>query len=281
MTKKLLLFLVNVHIKSLFLCLLIFNIEANAETEVIAKSGDTLFKLSKQYNISLKELMHKNNFNDANKIIEGEIILIPSKNLDNENNIKYKVLEGDTIYKIARKYQVKPIDIISLNKMDDVSYLKIGEIIYLPITSIYKKDSITEKSKKTSKKVYFHQKSEEESLSEIAKMHNIQMDEIMSLNKINDPIYLNSKSKLKVRESKSDNWLKYNSIMVKWSDWTYFDGNYITKAKNKKNKPFFIAISCEKRTLNNTLNNSIWAKWYFPKDDFEYKLINDFCNQEA
>ena len=73
-------------------------------------------------------------------------------------------------------------------------------------------------------------------------------------------------------------WLKYGSLIIKWSDWRYLDGNYITQAKNKKNKSFYLAISCEKRTLNNTLNNSYWTSWYFPEREFEFKLINDFCD---
>ena len=47
-----------------------------------------------------------------------------------------------------------------------------------------------------------------------------------------------------------------------------------------KNKTFYLALSCKKRVLNNTLNNSFWTSWYFPETDFEFKLINDFCDQD-
>ena len=68
--------------------------------------------------------------------------------------------------------------------------------------------------------------------------------------------------------------------MINWSDWTYLDGNYISQAKTKKNKYFYLALNCKKRALNNTLNNSYWTSWYFPKRDFEFNLINDFCDQD-
>ena len=68
--------------------------------------------------------------------------------------------------------------------------------------------------------------------------------------------------------------------MINWSDWRYLDGNYLTKAKNIKNKPFYFAINCERRVLNNTLKNFHWTSWYFPKSDFEFKLIDDFCDQD-
>ena len=68
--------------------------------------------------------------------------------------------------------------------------------------------------------------------------------------------------------------------MINWTDWTYFDGNYIAQAKTKKNKAFYLALSCKKRALNNTLNKSSWTNWYFPETDFEFKIINDFCDQD-
>ena len=88
-------------------------------------------------------------------------------------------------------------------------------------------------------------------------------------------------TKLKLREPTTSKWLNYGILKISWSDWRYLDGNYITKAKNKNNKSFYLAINCTKRTLNNTLNTSYWTNWYFPEIDFEFKLINDFCDQNS
>ena len=110
------------YLTSILFFLLIFIIKANAETKIIAKDGDTLLKLSKQYEVPLKELMYKNNFNDASKLIEGEVILIPDKGIDKYKNNKYltyKVIEGDTLYKIARDYNINLKDIISINNLSN------------------------------------------------------------------------------------------------------------------------------------------------------------------
>ena len=98
----------------------IFTLKVNAETTIIAKSGDTLLKISKQYGVPLKELMYKNNLNDATRIIEGKAIVIPLKNRDKDykaDNPIYKVVEGDTLYKIARNYNLNLQDIIDLNNL--------------------------------------------------------------------------------------------------------------------------------------------------------------------
>ena len=265
------------YIKSIFFFLSIFILQANAENKIIAKNDDTLFKISKQYGVSLKELMHKNNFNDANRIVEGEVIIIP---LNNNERLTYKVIEGDTLYKIARDYNINVKDIISINNLDNLSFLKPNQILILPDGAIYKEKIYQNDIKPTSRKVFYHQTSSNEEISKIANLHNVSIEEIITLNKLSDPIKVNPNTKLKIRENKPLNWLKYGSLIINWSEWIYLDGNYITKAKNKKNKSFFLAISCEKRVLNNTLNNAYWSKWYFPTSDFEFKLINDFCDQD-
>ncbi len=258
------------YINSIIFFLLIFILQVKAETKIIARNNDTLIKLSKQYGIPLKELMHKNNFNDANRNLAGEVIIIP---INNDDLLTYTIVEGDTLYKIARAYNVDLKDILSINNLDDSSFLKANQIISLP------NGAKQTKNKLASKKVLYHQTSKVEKIGEIAKIHKVSKEEIVTLNKLNDPIKVNPNTKLKIRESKPSKWLKYESLIINWSDWRYLDGNYLTQAKNKKNKLFYLAISCEKRALKNTLNNSYWTSWYFPINDFEFKLINDFCYQ--
>ena len=262
--------------------ILIFKV--NAETRIIAKKGDTLFKISREYGIPLKVLMYKNDFNDAGKIIEGELIIIPLKNNNqekiNKDYLTYKVMKGDTLFKISKKYKVDLKDIIALNNLNNDQYLSINQIILLPKAASKNEDTSQENIQQARKKVVYHLTSKTDNLSTIAKIHRIAIEEINTFNKINSNVKIKPNIKLRLRESKISKWRKYGSLMVNWSNWTYFDGNYITKAKTKKNTSFYIAISCNRRSLNNTLNNSSWTDWYFPKTNFEFKLINDFCDQE-
>ena len=129
------------YINAIIFFLSIFTLDVIAETKIIAKSGDTLFKISKQYGVTLKELMYKNNFNDATKIIEGEVILIPNSGIDKykkSEHITYKVIEGDTLYKISRNYNVSLNDILSMNNLRKDSYLNLNQIILLPKGAKYK-----------------------------------------------------------------------------------------------------------------------------------------------
>jgi len=267
------------YFKSIIFFLSFFVLKVNAETKIIAQNGDTLFKLSKQYGVSLKELMHKNNFNDANRIVEGEVIFIPIKENHNEL-LFYNVIQGDTLYKIAREYNLNVKDIISINNLDNSSFLKPNQIILLPKGAIYKKIDNQKYLKFANKKVFYHQTSKPEKIKDIANIHKVSSTKIITLNNLNNITTIDPNTKLKIRENEKFNWIRYGSLKINWAEWSYIDGNYVTKVKNKKNKPFYLAISCEKRTLNNTLNNSYWTGWYFPTSDFEFKLINDFCDQD-
>jgi len=283
MIKKIKLPIFLFYINCIILLLSFFSLKVNAQTKIIAKNGDTLFKISKQYGVPLKELMYKNNFNDATKIIEGEVIVIPFKDINEDKQNKYlnhKVVEGDTLYRISRDYNINLKDIISINNLSNDSILKLNQDILLPKGAIYKKVINKENIKVASKKVFYHQTSKSEDLSTIANTHKIPIGEIMTLNKLNEPIEIKPNFKLKLREHRSSKWLKYGSLMINWSDWTFVDGHYIAKAKNNKNKAFYLALSCKKRVINNTLNMSSWTSWYFPETDFEFKIINDFCDQD-
>ena len=266
-------------IKSLLFLLSTLFFHVHAETKIIAKSGDTLLNLSKEYGVSLKELMHKNNFNDANKILEGEVIIIPFKNFP-QKRLTYKVKAGDTLYRIAKDYNVNVFDIMSINNLENDYSLNPNQLIILPKGAIYKKVITQKEIPPISKKVFYHQTINPENINEIAKIHNVSVEEIIILNQLDDPVKAAPNTKLKIRESVKLKWKKYGSIITNFSDWTYVDGNYITEAKNKKNKFFYISINCKRRVLNNTLINSNWTNWYSPNLDFEFRLINDLCDQK-
>ena len=262
----------------------ILTFEVKAATKIIAKKGDTLLKISREYEVPLKVLMYKNDFNDAGKIIEGEIIVIPFKNNNqykkNKDHLTYKVIKGDTLYKISKDYNVKVKDIILLNNLGNDQYLSVDQIILLPKAASKKEDASLENIQQARKKVFYHLTSKTENPLSIAKIHRISTEEINTFNKLNSPVKIKPNVQLRLRENKISKWRKYGSLIINWSNWTYFDGNYITKAKTKKNTSFHIAISCKRRSFNNTLNNSSWTNWYFPTTDFEFKLINDFCDKE-
>lgn len=102
----------------LFFCFILF-----PETTVEIKKGDTLYSISRKYNVSVDTLLNYNNLSDPSKIRIGTKIKLP---------LTYKMVKGDTVYKVSRLFDVSVEDICKYNKIEDISSIKIGTILLIP-----------------------------------------------------------------------------------------------------------------------------------------------------
>lgn len=93
----------------------------------IVKTGDSLYSIAREYNISVNDLMNSNNLTSTLLQI-GQILKIHNKN-DIDNNT-YKVQSGDTLYSVAKKYNI-PID--KLKELNNLSnnLLSVGQILII------------------------------------------------------------------------------------------------------------------------------------------------------
>lgn len=87
----------------------------------IVSPGDTLFKISHDYNTTVENIMKFNNIPNMNLIYPGQNIVIP---LSPPEAIVYTVKPGDSLYSIAIKYGTFVDNLINFN------YLKLPYIIY-------------------------------------------------------------------------------------------------------------------------------------------------------
>lgn len=97
--------------------------------EYTVKSGDTLYKIANNYNLSISELMKINNLS-SNLLSVGQILKIPVENIQEEINT-YIVNKGDTLYKIANKFNTTVDEIKKLNNLNN-NILSVGQEIRIP-----------------------------------------------------------------------------------------------------------------------------------------------------
>ena len=88
--------------------------ESDGNINYVVKKGDTLSKIAAKYNTTYQVLAKYNNISNPNKIYPGEIIKIPS-NYEIKPT-KYIVRKGDTLVKIAKKYNTNWKTIYENNK---------------------------------------------------------------------------------------------------------------------------------------------------------------------
>ena len=86
------------------------------------KKGDTLYKISKEFNVNTKLLAELNGLNIDDYIYPEQMILIPKKNVS-----YYITKDGDTLDIVSKIFNVKQEDIILAN---ETIYLMPGQMIY-------------------------------------------------------------------------------------------------------------------------------------------------------
>lgn len=98
----------------------------------IVKKGDTLYGISKMFNISINRLKELNNLK-TNLLAIGQNLLV----VDNVNPEEYIVEKGDNLYKIAKLYGITTEDLMKYNNLD-TALLQVGEKLKIPKESMYK-----------------------------------------------------------------------------------------------------------------------------------------------
>ncbi len=98
-----------------------------ADSEYLIQKGDTLYSLSKKYDVSVQQLMEYNHIENASRIYPGIKILIPSG---------YTVKKGDTFYGIARKHNISLEELLSSNELKISDVLYPGQILAIPAGSL-------------------------------------------------------------------------------------------------------------------------------------------------
>lgn len=105
----------------------------------VVKPGETLYAISKQYEVTVKELLEWNNLNISDGLsIDQKLVVFEKVEQDKmdpaasgqktENIIYHTVTQGDTLYKIARSYDVTIEEIMTWNDKKDFS-INLGERI--------------------------------------------------------------------------------------------------------------------------------------------------------
>lgn len=132
------------------------------------QSGDTLWSLARRFNTSVDELKKANNLT-TNSLSIGQLLKIPESDTTTVEEEVYIVKSGDTLYSIARKYNLSVDELKKLNNLTS-NTLAIGQRIIVKSTPT------------TSENTYVVVKGD--SLYAIAKKFNTTVDEIKKLNNL-------------------------------------------------------------------------------------------------
>ena len=135
------------------------------------QSGETLYRLSKMYNVTTEELCAANPGLSISNFRAGEIIIIPTKESDSNNNAKksvlsktieenvqtivgtHKVKRKESIESICKEYNITKEDLIKANPILKEKKLKRKMELNIPAPSVNGKTPTNEKSVEKEKKI--------------------------------------------------------------------------------------------------------------------------------
>lgn len=83
--------------------------------------GDTLYKIARNFSVSVDDLVNYNKIANPNEIIAGGYLAIPKR--------LYTIQPGDTLTKISKKYGVTIDEICKKNNIADPNKIIVGQII--------------------------------------------------------------------------------------------------------------------------------------------------------
>lgn len=193
------------------------------------KSGQTLYSISKAYNVTIDDILTANPGLNPSQIKEGTSIKIPENNQQKNENINetnndyifHKVKQGETLYFLSKKYNISIDDIIKNNP--GLETLKVDQIVKIPrqIKNI-KTDTL---------KYVIYELNKKDTLYTIAKRYNTSVSEIIELNpELKNGIKKGLKIKIPIKEDTS-----------KYIKESFIDCN--SKPEIKKELRFAILIS--------------------------------------
>ena len=94
------------------------------------EKGELLDSVAKKFNTSVKVLQDLNNLYYLDDIRENMELIVPSNSKDYFNY--YVVEKGDSLYAIARKYNINPELLASLNGLNMDDYIYPNQQILIP-----------------------------------------------------------------------------------------------------------------------------------------------------
>jgi murein DD-endopeptidase MepM/ murein hydrolase activator NlpD len=102
----------------------------------IVQRGETIYSIARSYGVDNEELMRFNSITDASKLQIGQRVRIPdaavSSSVPASGVIEYRVVRGDTLYSIARRYEIALQSLRTFNGLENNYVLKEGDTLRIP-----------------------------------------------------------------------------------------------------------------------------------------------------
>jgi len=140
-----------------------FDFERESNYQYVVKQGDSLYKIAKEYGVTVNDLLEANGLKNA-LIYPNQVLIIPLNNNGEIYFVEYVVMENDSLESIADKYKVSLNELNNYNNLEKL-YLSTDQVLTIPA------------------KAKTHKVVATDTIDYILRKYNMTLEELVSLNK--------------------------------------------------------------------------------------------------
>jgi membrane-bound lytic murein transglycosylase D len=145
------------------------------------RRGETLLKIARQYGVDVYSLQGFNNISNARALQIGQKLKVPTSEMTiaaRTEVITHIVEKGETLDRIARRYNVSTSKLQAYNNIRNVRRLQIGQALKVPLPS----SSVLAKTQE--KRMLTYQVKRGDSLSKIASTFGVSVSQLKEWNNV-------------------------------------------------------------------------------------------------
>ena len=199
------------------------------------------------------------------------------------------VKSGDTISSISKFYSINKDLIIKLNNLKDENYIFVGQNLIISESS----ENLTKQSDLIKN---YHIVQSGENLTDISNKYKLNLGNLIEINnlknpdsiKVGDKLFLTKKNPISsendqiIEKKKNNEFLEldrqiYGPLIIQNKSYKKIKGRKILNVINQKNKKLILSVNCDTDELDVRIPGRKWRGGEPAKEEFEKKLINDFC----
>ena len=147
----------------------------------IVQSGDSLWSLASKYDTEVK-IIKKINYLNNDLLSINDTLLIPLSKSKSNNFIPYEmyiVSEGDTLWSIAKEYNIEIRDLSRMNSINENSYLQLGQQLSIGNKNIHR-------NMESKKRTILYSVKQGDNLFKISELFDVSIRSIEEINNFNN-----------------------------------------------------------------------------------------------
>ena len=147
----------------------------------IVQSGDSLWSLASKYDTEVK-IIKRINYLNNDLLSINDTLLIPLSKSKSNNFIPYEmyiVSEGDTLWSIAKEYNIEIRDLSRMNSIDENSYLQLGQQLSIGNKNIHR-------NIESKKRTILYSVKQGDNLFKISELFDVSIRSIEEINNFNN-----------------------------------------------------------------------------------------------